>query len=389
MSGTWWIDPGELNEEQEPIINLPIGKSYLIKGPPGSGKTNLVLLRANYLHLSGAQNIEVVVFTRTLQEFIASGGGQYDFPVDKVKTSKKFYLDLLRRYDVHIKLPTEFKAMREYLIEETRKLVDKKNLANLFEAVLLDEGHSFLPEEIDLLSRLGKTMFIAADARQKIYTGEDCSQNMSDAVDQEYQLQFHYRIGRQICKVADFLMNDSPDYQPMLESSQYDEVTMPSRVEPAQRFHSIAEQANKIVESLRSQVKTYQGEFLGVLCPVKKDVLNPIRKAIEASDLADVSVCQGDSDAVEFIPGKRIIVCTIHAAQGVEFRTVHIAGADKLKKLDQERNVTFTAVTRAKTNLSIYYTGSLRGYFEQALQAAQPPKAPAKLSDVFGGKKKP
>jgi superfamily I DNA/RNA helicase len=388
MSKTWWLDPGELNDEQEPIINLPIGKSYLIKGPPGSGKTNLVLLRANYLHLSGVHNIEVVVFTRTLQEFIASGGSQYDFPVEKVKTSKRFYIDLLRRYNVHLELPASFDEMRDYLIEQTRKLVEKKNLADLFEAVLLDEGHSFLPGEIDLLSRLGKTMFIAADARQKIYDGEDCSENMSTAVDKEYELQFHYRIGRQICKVADALMNDSPDYRPMLESSQYDEVAMPSRVDPPQRFHSIAEQANKIIESLRSQLKTYPGEFLGVLCPVK-DVLNPIRQAIETSDLADVSVCQSGSDAVKFIPGKRIIVCTIHAAQGVEFRTVHIAGADKLKKLDQHRNVAFTAVTRAKTSLSVYHSGTLLGYFEQALQAAQPPKPPAKLPEVFGGKKKP
>src|SRR5713226_8627547 len=150
MSKTWWLDPADLNQEQEPIINLPIGKSYLITGPPGSGKTNLVLLRANYLYLSGIQNIEVVVFTRTLQEFISSGGGQYDFPVEKVKTSKRFYIDLLRRYSVPVALPDKFEEMRDYLISETSKLAQKKNLAGLFEAILLDEGHSFLPAEIDL-----------------------------------------------------------------------------------------------------------------------------------------------------------------------------------------------------------------------------------------------
>lgn len=39
------------------------------------------------------------------------------------------------------------------------------------------------PPEIVLFSRLAKTMFIAADARQKIYDGEDASQAMKDAVD--------------------------------------------------------------------------------------------------------------------------------------------------------------------------------------------------------------
>ena len=388
MSKTWWLKPGDLNEEQGPIINLPIGKSYLVTGPPGSGKTNLVLLRSNYLYLSGVQNIEIVVFTRTLQEFIASGGNQYDFPVQKIKTSKKFYIDLLRRYGIRVKLPSDFNEMRTYLIDETTKLVEKRHLADLFKAVLLDEGHSFLPVEIDLFSRLSETMFVASDARQKIYDGEDCSENMRAAVDQEYTLQFHHRIGREICKVADALMNDSPDYHPMRDDSQYDEVAMPSRVEPPQRFPSIAEQAAKIVDSLKSQLKTYPDEFLGVLCPIRKEVLYPIRKAILASELADASVCQGESDAVEFSPGKKIVVCTIHASQGVEFRTVHIAGAEYLKKLHQDRNAAFTAVTRAKTNLSVYHTGTLPGYFEQALQAAQPPKQPAKLPDVFGGKKR-
>src|SRR5437016_5056953 len=142
MSKTWWLDPGELNEEQEPIINLPIGDSYLITGPPGSGKTNLVLLRANYLYLSAIQNIEVVVFTRTLREFIASGGGQYDFPVAKVKTGIKFLERLLHRYGVPLTLPDTFPERRVYLLEETQKLVADKNLADLFETILLDEGHN-------------------------------------------------------------------------------------------------------------------------------------------------------------------------------------------------------------------------------------------------------
>jgi superfamily I DNA/RNA helicase len=175
----------------------------------------------------------------------------------------------------------------------------------------------------------------------------------------------------------------------MRDYSQYDEVAMPSRVESPQRFPSIAEQTAKIVDSLRSQLKTYTDEFLGVLCPTRKEVLYPVREAILASELADVSVCQGDSEAVEFLPGRRVVVCTIHAAQGVEFRTVHIAGAENLSKLHQNRNTAFTAVTRTKTNLSVYHTGTLPGYFEQAIQAAQPAKPPAKVPDVFGGRKKP
>ncbi len=386
MNDTWWVNLGDLDDEQEPIINLPIGKSYLITGPPGSGKTNLVLLRANYLYLSGFQNIEVVVFTRTLREFIASGGARYDFPVKKVNTGIKFFQRLLHRYGVPMTLPDSFRELRIYLLQETQKLVEEKNLADLFETILLDEGHNFWPEEIDIFSRLAKTMFIAADARQRIYDGTDCAENMKQAVDEEFALQFHYRIGRQICKVADALMNDSPGFVPMLESSQYDEVKIPSHVHSV-GCQSVAQQVERIIESLKVELDTYPDEFLGVLCPTHK-ILDEVREIISSSALKDVSICQGNGNSVDFTPERKIIVCTIHAAQGVEFRTVHVAGGDEIEKLHQHRNAVFTAVTRAKTSLSVYYSSTLPGYFEQALQAALPPKPPVKVVDVFGGKRK-
>jgi superfamily I DNA/RNA helicase len=387
MNDTWWLDPEELNEEQAPIIELPIGKSYLITGPPGSGKTNLVLLRANFLYLSKYQNIEVVVFTRTLQEFIANGGGQYDFPVEKVKTGIKFFEGLLRQYGVRMTLPEPFPELRQYLIDQTLKLVAEKNLTDVFEAILLDEGHSFVPSEILLFSRLAKTMFIAADARQQIYDCEDCTQELKDAVDKEYPLELHHRIGRKICKVADALMAGSPGYRPMLESSQYNEAKYPSRVDPPIRRDSIASQVTSIIESLKKEMNTYPGEFLGVLCPTRR-VLNEARQIINSSELADVCICQGDAEVVTFTPEKKVVVCTIHAAQGVEFRVVHIAGAESVERLPKNRNTVFTAVTRAKTRLYVYHTGTLPGYFEQAIQTAQPPGEIAKVADAFGRKRK-
>src|ERR1700741_2473323 len=121
MNNTWWVGLEELNDEQKAVIALPIGKSYLVSGPPGCGKTNLLLLRANYLYLAGQENLQVVVFTRTLQEFIVSGGTQYDFPLGKVKTSTKFFEDLLFQYGVKLSLPDDFEALRRCLLEESQK----------------------------------------------------------------------------------------------------------------------------------------------------------------------------------------------------------------------------------------------------------------------------
>src|SRR5215216_3429905 len=88
----WWpalflIRENDLDEDQKAVISLGNDGSHLVIGPPGSGKTNLLLLRAKYLTLAGKPNVVIVVFTTTLARFIASGGRDYAFPPEKIVTS--------------------------------------------------------------------------------------------------------------------------------------------------------------------------------------------------------------------------------------------------------------------------------------------------------------
>jgi superfamily I DNA and RNA helicase len=70
---TWWRELGDLDEDQRTVIGLPAEGSFLVKGLPGSGKTNLLLLRANYLMNTEHSNLVIIVFNRTLRDFIRSG----------------------------------------------------------------------------------------------------------------------------------------------------------------------------------------------------------------------------------------------------------------------------------------------------------------------------
>jgi superfamily I DNA/RNA helicase len=64
MNQTWWSGIQELKDEQKIIISLPHKTNRLVLGPPGSGKTNLLLLRANYFACAGHPNILLLAFTR-------------------------------------------------------------------------------------------------------------------------------------------------------------------------------------------------------------------------------------------------------------------------------------------------------------------------------------
>jgi KaiC/GvpD/RAD55 family RecA-like ATPase len=101
----------------EKIISLPLHTNYLVLGPPGSGKTNLLLLRANYFARAGHPNILLLVFTRLLREFIVTGGVQYAFDTSKVKTHAKWQRDLLFEYGVNheCSVPVELAEVQQRL----------------------------------------------------------------------------------------------------------------------------------------------------------------------------------------------------------------------------------------------------------------------------------
>jgi len=84
METTWWTQPEELDEAQQEVVALDSDSDHLVLGPPGSGKTNLLVLRAAYLYGAGYQNIAVLTFGRVLREFLVSGSTNYTFPSNKI-----------------------------------------------------------------------------------------------------------------------------------------------------------------------------------------------------------------------------------------------------------------------------------------------------------------
>jgi superfamily I DNA/RNA helicase len=117
MTNTWWLKQGQLDTHQKNVFTLSITDDHLVKGPPGSGKTNLLLLRGKQLIGSNIPDVVVVVHTRTLQEFIRSGAPTYGIPATKIVTFRKLATDLLYRVGVSVTLPTDFDKSRSILVD--------------------------------------------------------------------------------------------------------------------------------------------------------------------------------------------------------------------------------------------------------------------------------
>ena len=82
---SWWFDISDLDEDQKDVIELPPEGDYLILGPPGSGKTNLLLIRAEYLIRTDRPNTFVLMFNEPLHDFVVRGGVHYNVPPAKIR----------------------------------------------------------------------------------------------------------------------------------------------------------------------------------------------------------------------------------------------------------------------------------------------------------------
>jgi len=384
LNETWWIGEEQLDDDQRAIVAIEPKGNHIISGPPGSGKTNLLLLHAKAMILSARPNVLAIVFIRTLQEFVSLGGLEYQLPAGTLTTLARWATDFLYEHGVFIKPEGTFEEKRLQLIGAVEELIREKKLSGQYECLFLDEAQDYLPQEIAVFRQLGKNTFAAFDSRQKIYRSRDCYKILSKGA-VEHPLRRHYRLGRNICRLADSIMANS-DEGSLLGTSRYDEDARPSSVD-AFRCKDLDEQADRIAERLQVQVKAYPDEMIGVIC-TQNETLDRIWDRLQRSSIASLSVKQSAGERTPFEHDKPICLCTVHSSKGLEFRALHIADCDDLGTWPNHRNLTYTAVTRAKTSLSLYYSDGLQGYLRQALQELAPKPKPPKLADLFPKGKK-
>ena len=266
MGSAWWVGENELDNDQRNVISLGEDENALIIGPPGSGKTNLLLLRANYLYLAGYRNIAIITFTRALREFIASGAQQYDFPASKIWTCNQWQKDILRQYGVNVHLPGNFRGDRNALSSALTSLIESEHISNIFDAVLLDEAQDYSSSEISIFSNLGERFFCVADERQKIYDGELAIDTICEITGEPHILKYHYRNGINICRVADEIAKRWSGYQPLAAGANYAEKENPSTVD-CKRCSSVEEQVDEVLSRIETQLTAFPNDLIGILCP--------------------------------------------------------------------------------------------------------------------------
>lgn len=390
MTDTWWVRPEELDEDQKRVVSLPLGRNYLVTGPPGSGKSNLLLLRAAQLHRHGLQNLAVLAFGRVLREFMMSGAQEnYVFARERVQTYVSWARQMLQIHGKEFQEHGDFPEVRDELLDKLKSIVESSKIENILDCILIDEVQDYSIEEIKVMSSFSNQIFAVGDSLQRIYetnSDDDSIDHLRKSCHEVVELKYHYRNGVQICRTADALERLLDSSDGMESSCQYNESRLPSKVEEIEDI-SLAEQVERCVSTVRTQMRAYQSGLIGILCPRKQE-LSEINRRLQQTDIAEhVQFQSSDQGYTSLDESKRVVCVTLHGAKGLEFRTVHLLSADLITRFRHQKRMAYTAITRAKTALTVYHERGLPGYLAKALAALKPqPVGPdSDLSGLFRG----
>ncbi len=172
---TWLLPRTDLTPSQLSVVEMPPYEHGVVLGPPGSGKTQVLIHRAAHLAQSfrvSPDRFRIFVFTNVIKEYIRSGFSLLNIPDDTVCTFDHWCRLLYQRY-ISKQLPWS-KADRTFDFQQIRTSVlsllqTKQNLQKSLDFALVDEGQDLTPQVYEILCLAAKHITVFADPQQKIF----------------------------------------------------------------------------------------------------------------------------------------------------------------------------------------------------------------------------
>ncbi len=190
-----------LSKEQDRILNLPLDGSYVVIGPPGSGKTVIALYRAQMLHKRGDKSL-LLVFNRTLKTYISAATDELEISAETISYHRWIQRTYMDNYSLRPPMLSEFG-------HDWARILAKVNSAppepGTLPYLIVDEGQDLHPMFYQLAHHMSKNLTVLADGNQVLN-----DENSSLAEIRQYalisaapeRLTTNYRNTRQIAELA-------------------------------------------------------------------------------------------------------------------------------------------------------------------------------------------
>jgi superfamily I DNA/RNA helicase len=316
----------------------------VVSGPPGSGKTLVLVARARWLATEHPDwKILVLVYNRLLARYL--GNLLQTFPNVEVSSFGMY----CRQNGHRVSLDDEIDSKNDV------SALIRRGLSPVVDALLIDEWQDFHPAWVTLalhLLRPGRGgACLAGDDKQAIYRDSAPHEALRGRQVELVSLDRPYRSTRQILEVVGRLDGT-------FETSGAE---FAPNGEPVDLIHADDWNGQADVISWEIRRMLDSGERLpgdiGVLVTQKMATLNRLPGALEARGIPFEIV-----DGTELPDPEKVSVLTVHQSKGYEFDVVLLMGLEALPKLtDDPKNsrrcrVGFVGPTRARDQLMITYT---------------------------------
>ena len=364
----------DLNQEQ---VARSLGDGHrVIHGAAGSGKTMILIFRAQYLANAARceRPILVLCYNRTLAGRIEALLRQRG--VDErvqVRTFHAWCEDLVRSYQIDVPADRRAKDYFEVLARTVERCVETGRVpAGQYSALLIDEAHDFEDAWLRIAARMvdpaQRSLLILYDDAQSIYQDQRRRFNFSsvgiEARGRTSVLRLNYRNTAEVLALAahcaqSLLASDlrgEDEVQRVVPASAGRRGALPVLIEA----HDERDEAELIAQRVAAAIdQGLSAQDCAVLCRTRS-LMQPIAKALAARKIALQSM---DAQAFRRFDWSRpsVKLVTLHSAKGLEFPLVVLAGLQTMPyqgaSLQDELRLLYVGMTRATHQLILSARG--------------------------------
>jgi DNA helicase IV len=343
-----------LSKEQDRINSLPLNGSYVVAGPPGTGKTVVALYRASMVQKQG-QTVQMLTYSKVLTTYLSEAVKDLKLSAS-VKTYHQWVEQQHRSMFHGLSAPKEQGSKWDF---DWDKILERCNCnppkRGSLPHLIVDEGQDF-PKKFFLLSQyLASNTTIFADENQTLFKNNSKIREIKAAAGVKNDVLFlrkNYRNTRQIATLAGRFHSGLETGIPEL----------PDRLGPPivlKRHAVVAQSVDMIVRYHKLKPATE----VGVLLPTKALVKSYVgRLKARVADPSTVQFYYRDDDGPKTNLDFRrnaIRVLTYPSAKGLDFDAVFLPDIQEYSApaMGSVQMQWYVLLSRARENLYIYYRG--------------------------------
>jgi DNA helicase IV len=336
------INALSVNQQQATSFVLHVGECLIITGCPGSGKTTVANFRASQLETEG-KAFKYIIYAKVLEAYVRESFSHPSLSIDrsKVATFASWF----------------FKKYRQFVFEDYRNIRQEiliscfERTGLIFDEMIYDEAQDLDVRILSNTPLIARSITICADDAQNVFDanelnsverirGEMASKNVGI---NNIHLTINYRNSPEVYAFARALIPNNP--AGLIERFIK---------EPGQKPTVIyCNSTQEMLGTIRNIIINRMNENIGILCDTQSQV-RTISAFLKRNNIENTQYFSGmvSSEAkLQLANLKNIVVCTNKSAKGLEFQTVLIPFAEKMRTDEQNRRCYYVACTRAQTNL--------------------------------------